>query len=403
METRPESSQCSRQGVAGILLAAGRSNRMGVGDKLLARVDGVPAIARSFSMFELSAAVCCIAAVTNASNRSSVSEALRAESSRKRVLITEGGDARRDSVRAGIEALDDNRCIADLVAVHDGARPLATVALLEAGMKSAEAVGAATPVVPITDSLKRVEHGLIAGTVARDGMFATQTPQVFRRDVLTTAHDVISSDVKDDAEIVELAGGLVSTFPGDAANIKLTTPPDIVLANVLIGGAGQPRQPNEVRYGVGYDVHKLVNGGPLRLGGADIEFDMHLEGHSDGDVLMHAIASAILGACKQGDLGSRFPSSDPQYFGMASSYFVRQGAELAADSGWRVGYIDSTVIAPRPRLSPHYDAMEEAIATAAGLKGSQVNVKSTTTDGLGSIGAGDGIGAQAVATVEKID
>lgn len=402
METRPESSQCSRQGAAGILLAAGRSNRMGVGDKLLAQVDGMPAIARSFSMFERSAAVCCVAVVTNPSNRSDISAALRPDSSRKRVLITEGGDARRDSVLAGIEALDDNDCVADLVAVHDGARPLADVALLEPGIRAAEAVGAATPVVPITDSLKRVEHGLITGTIARDGMFATQTPQVFKREVLKSAHEVVSSNVKDDAEIVELAGGMVSTFPGEAANIKLTTPPDIVLANVLVSGSGQPRQSNEVRYGVGYDVHKLANGGPLRLGGADIKFDMHLEGHSDGDVLMHAVASAILGASKQGDLGSRFPSSDPEYLGMASSYFVRRGVELAADSGWRVSYVDSTVIAARPRLTPHYDVMGEAIATAAGLEVSQVNVKSTTTDGLGSIGIGDGIAAQAVATVARI-
>ena len=388
--------------VAGILLAAGSSTRMGGSDKLLMHVAEVPAISRSFSVFEQSNAVCCIAVVTNSNNHSRISAALPSNSSGKRVLMAEGGEARRDSVMAGIDALDAGNCGAEMIAVHDGARPLATVSLLESGIKAAEVVGAATPVIPISDSLKRVEHGLVVATVDRDGLFATQTPQVFKREVLKSAHEAVSTDAKDDAEIVELAGGLVSTFPGDAANIKLTTPSDVVLANSLASGDSQPNQAQEVRYGVGYDMHQLTEGGPLRLGGTDIEFEWHLKGHSDGDVLMHAVASAILGACKQGDLGSRFPSSEPRYSGMDSSYFVRRSIELAADSGWSVSYVDSTVIAARPRMSPHYDAMVQRIASAASLAISQVNVKSTTTDGIGTIGSGEGIGAQAVATVIKI-
>ena len=388
---------CNR--LAGILLAAGSSTRMGGSDKLLMQVAGMPAIARSFSVFEQCNAVCCIAVVTNSNNHSRISGALPSNSSGKRVVMSDGGEARRDSVMAGIKALDANNCDAKMIAVHDGARPLATVSLLLSGMKAAEAVGAATPVIPISDSLKRVQHGLVVATVDRDGLFATQTPQVFKREVLKSAHEAVSSDVKDDAEIVELAGGLVSTFPGDAANIKLTTPSDVVLANSLASGDSRPNQTHEVRYGVGYDMHQLVEGGPLRLGGTEFEFDMHLKGHSDGDVLMHAVASAILGACRQGDLGSRFPSSDPRYSGMDSSYFVRRSTELAADSGWSVSYIDSTVIASRPRMSPHYDAMVQGIAGAAGLATSQVNVKSTTTDGIGGTGSGEGIGAQAVATI----
>ena len=395
-------TQRSCHRVAGILLAAGSSTRMGGSDKLLMHIAGVPAISRSFSVFEQCNAVCCIAVVTNSNNNSRISATLPSNSPGKRVLMAEGGEARRDSVVAGIKALDADNCGAEMLAVHDGARPLATSSLLLSGMKAAEVAGAATPVIPISDSLKRVEHGLIVATLERDGLFATQTPQVFKREVLKSAHEAVSSDGKDDAEIVELAGGLVSTFPGDAANIKLTTPPDVVLANSLASGDSQPIQAQEVRYGVGFDMHQLVEGGPLRLGGTEIEFEMHLKGHSDGDVLMHAVASAILGAAKQGDLGSRFPSADPRYSGMDSSYFVRRSTELAADSGWSLSYIDSTVIAARPRISPHYDAMVQGIATAAGLAISQVNVKSTTTDGVGGIGSGKGIGAQAVATVIKV-
>ena len=395
-------TQKSCHRAAGILLAAGSSTRMGGSDKLLMHIAGVPAISRSFSVFEQCNGVCCIAVVTNTNNHSRISATLPSNSSGKRVLMTEGGEARRNSVVAGIKALDAGNCGAEMIAVHDGARPLATSSLLLTGMTAAEVVGAATPVIPISDSLKRVEHGLIVATVERDGLFATQTPQVFKREVLKSAHEAVSTDGKDDAEMVELAGGLVSTFPGDAANIKLTTPPDVVLANSLASGDTRPNQANEVRYGAGFDMHQLVEGGPLRLGGTEIEFEMHLKGHSDGDVLMHAVASAILGACKQGDLGSRFPSSDPRYSGMDSSYFVRRSMELAADSGWSISYIDSTVIAARPRISPHYDAMVQGIATAAGLAISQVNVKSTTTDGIGGIGSGEGIGAQAVATVIKV-
>lgn len=402
METRLQAAQKSCQRVAGILLAAGSSTRMQQGDKLLMQIGRMPASARSFAMFEQCDALCCVAVVTNPLNRSAILAALNPDASQKKVITTEGGNTRKESVLAGISVLDANGCLAELLAVHDGARPLADVSLLDSGIKSAAAVGAAAPVIPISDSLKRVQHGLITATIDRDGLFATQTPQVFKREVLKSAHEAVTSDVKDDAEVVELAGGLVSTFPGNPQNIKLTTTSDVVLANALISRDGLAQHSQDVRYGVGFDMHKLAKPGPLRLGGVDIDFDMRLEGHSDGDVLMHAIASAILGAAKQGDLGSRFPSSDSRFSGMDSSYFVQRSTELAADSGWSVTYIDSTVIAARPRISPHYDAMVDRISDAAGLAISKVNVKSTTTDGVGNLGSGEGIGAQAVATVTKL-
>ena len=385
--------------MAGILLAAGQSNRMRGVDKLRQHIGGVTAIERSFGMFIESADVCCVAVVLSESNSEHVSRIIDGanESLCVNVTYADGGLRRQDSVLSGLRALRQASCAAEFVAVHDGARPLASTALLAAGVELAGHVGAAVPVLPLADSVKRVEHRMVTATVDRASLYVSQTPQVFKMEVLLSAHQTVDEDVTDDAAMVELAGGLVATFPGDAANIKLTTRADLAVANALLGGVGQ----KDSRHGVGYDVHKLVMPGPLVLGGVEIEFGMHLEGHSDGDVLMHAIASAILGAANQGDMGSNFPSSDPSLAGLDSSYFVRRSVELAARAGWRVDYIDSVVIAERPRIAPHYAAMADRITEAAGLRSGQANVKSTSTDGVGCIGSGEGIGALAVATVAR--
>lgn len=388
------------QRVAGVLLAAGRSDRMGGVDKLLQDIGGVPAIQRSFAMFADSCDVCCVAVVVSESGAGRVSRIIDAasESATVNVMYVTGGSRRQDSVLNGLRALRNASCGAECVAVHDGARPLARAELLEAGAELAARIGAAVPVLPLADSVKRVEHRLVTKTVDRASLYVTQTPQVFKMEVLLAAHESVNADVTDDAAIVELAGGLVITFPGDPENIKLTTPADLTIANSFLGNA----KPREVRHGIGYDVHKLVPPGPLVLGGVEIEFGMHLEGHSDGDVLMHAVASAILGAAKQGDMGSNFASTDASLAGMDSTYFVRRSVELAQNAGLRVDFLDAVVIAAKPRIAPHYARMVERIAAAASLETDRVNVKSTSTDGVGGIGSGEGIGAQAVATVSRL-
>ena len=385
--------------VAGVLLAAGRSSRMCGVDKLLQQVGGVTAVERAFGMFLDSRDVCCVAVVVGETSAEGVSRVIDSatQSAGVNVLYATGGTRRQDSVLSGLETLRNSSCDAEFVAVHDGARPLAGAVLLESGVQVAASVGAAVPVLPLADSVKRVEHRMVTATVDREGLHVTQTPQVFKMEVLLAAHQSVDEDVTDDAAMVELAGGLVGTFPGDPANIKLTRPGDITVANSFLGTAG----PGESRNGIGYDVHRLVSPGPLVLGGVEIEFGMHLEGHSDGDVLMHAIASAILGAAKQGDMGSNFPSTDPSLAGFDSSYFVKRSVELATSAGWRVEYVDAVVVAAEPRIAPHYVRMIERIAAATGLETDKVNVKSTSTDGVGGIGAGEGIGAQAVATVAR--
>lgn len=385
--------------VAGVLLAAGRSNRMGGVDKLLQDIGGVSAVERAFGMFLDSPDVCCVAVVMGGTGAGGVSGVIESasESACVNVVYANGGIRRQDSVVSGLRELRKSSCDAEFVAVHDGARPLARVALLQTGLEVAAKVGAAVPVLPLADSVKRVENRIVTATVDRESLHATQTPQVFRMEVLLAAHESVAEDVTDDAEIVELAGGLVGTFPGDPANIKLTTPADLMVANAFLGVVG----PRETRSGIGYDVHRLVPPGPLLLGGVEIEFGMHLEGHSDGDVLMHVVASAILGATKQGDMGSNFPSSDTGLAGLDSSYFVRRSVEIAKSAGWSVEYIDAVVIAAAPRIAPHYGGMVERIAVAAGLTADRVSVKSTSTDGVGGIGSGEGVGAQAVATVAR--
>ncbi len=389
--------RCQR--VAGVLLAAGRSHRMGGVDKLFQEVGGVSAVERAFGMFLDSPDVCCVAVVMGGTGAGGVSGVIESasDSAGVNVLYATGGVRRQDSVVSGLRELRRSSCDAEFVAVHDAARPLASAALLESGVEVAAKVGAAVPVLPLADSVKRVENRIVTSTVDRESLHATQTPQVFRMEVLLAAHESVDEDVTDDAEIVELAGGLVGTFPGDPANIKLTTPADLIVANAFLGAVG----PRESRSGIGYDVHRLVPPGPLLLGGVEIEFGMHLEGHSDGDVLMHVVAGAILGATKQGDMGSNFPSSDTRLAGLDSSYFVRRSVEIAKRAGWSVEYIDAVVIAAAPRIAPHYGGMVERIAVAAGLTADRVSVKSTSTDGVGGIGSGEGVGAQAVATVAR--
>lgn len=385
--------------VAGVLLAAGQSHRMSGIDKLLQDIGGITAIERAFGVFTGSDQVCCAAVVVSESGAKKVSRIIdvASQSACVKVIYATGGARRQDSVMRGLLALRRASCDAEFVAVHDGARPLATAALLDSGVDLAAQVGAAVPVLPLTDSVKRVEHRMVTASVDRAGLYITQTPQVFRMEVLSAAHESVDDDVTDDAAMVELAGGLVATIPGDPSNIKLTTPADLAVANSLLGSVGR----RATRHGIGYDVHKLVVPGPLVLGGVEIEFGMRLEGHSDGDVLMHAVASAILGAAKQGDMGSNFPSSDASLAGRDSTYFVRRSVELAESGGWSLEFIDAIVIAMQPRIAPYYSKMVERIASAAGLSPDKVNVKSTSTDGVGGIGNGEGIGAQAVVTMTR--
>jgi len=400
------SNAVNRLGV--IVVAAGRSSRMGGVDKQLLRLGGIPVILHSLRAFESFSSTSSIVLVMSEDNFAAGINVVEESGLSKIVDVVVGGERRQDSVKIGLDVLASNvNEIPEFVAVHDGARPFVDHELIERGMSTARAIGAGIAAVPVKDTIKVAPHKIITDTLDRSELWAIQTPQIFRYDVLNTAHDVVRDDVTDDASMVESSGGIVATFSGSDENIKITTPKDLHLASLILeqrlgqsslSGSG----PSGSIFGIGFDGHRLVVGGPLRLGGVDIDFGYHLDGHSDGDVLLHSIASAILGAANLGDLGGQFPSSDERYINFDSTKFIAESARKALLDGWLVEHVDATIIAQRPKLAAEALSMAAKIGEIDGLDNSTINIKITSTDSVGSIGAGDGIAAQAIATLISI-
>lgn len=385
-----------------IIVAAGESRRMKGIDKLTMPLDGEPVLLHSLNIFQNSELVNHVAIVTKPSSKTdAVQNMLQSQSYAKDTTIVSGGRRRQDSVKSGIDALIKKGSDTSFITVHDAARPFINEDILHRGLITANKVGAAIPVLPMKDTVKQIRNGLVISTPNRAELYSVQTPQIFKREVLTAAHSAIKEDVTDDASMVERAGGLVAAFEGESDNIKITTPADILIAEAIARSrSNTSTQPMKYRYGIGFDAHRLVPEGPLVLGGVNIEFDMHLEGHSDGDVLMHSVASAVLGAARLGDMGVNFPSSDARYADVESSLFVKTAVQMAHETGWEVDFVDATVIAQCPRLSGFRTEFESHIAKALGVDESKVNVKITSTDRIGIIGAGEGIAAEAIATLK---
>jgi 2-C-methyl-D-erythritol 4-phosphate cytidylyltransferase / 2-C-methyl-D-erythritol 2,4-cyclodiphosphate synthase len=287
------------------------------------------------------------------------------------------------------------------VVIHDGARPLAEPELFDRCAAAAAESGAAIAATPVADTLKRVAEGAIAGTVDRAGLWAAQTPQAFRLESLRRAMAANSGEtVTDEARLCEVAGLPVSVVPASPANLKVTHAEDIPVADALLRARhGSPPRVGPVRTGIGYDAHRFASGRRLVLGGVEIAHDRGLEGHSDADVLLHAIADAVLGAASLGDIGQHFPPSDERFRDADSQYLLREVARLAREAGWAPGNIDATVLAEAPRIGPHVPLMRERIASCLGLSPGAVSVKATTNEGMGSIGRGEGIAALATATL----
>jgi 2-C-methyl-D-erythritol 4-phosphate cytidylyltransferase/2-C-methyl-D-erythritol 2,4-cyclodiphosphate synthase len=394
-----------RMGV--VVVAAGRSSRMEGVDKQVTLLGGEAVISHSLRVFEEFADVGSIVLVMSADNLEAGKAAVEAGGFSKVVDVVAGGERRQDSVKIGLDLIAAHTDgTPEFIAIHDGARPFIDAEMITRGLVTAQKIGAAIAAVPVKDTIKTAPHRVVTDTPDRSGMWAIQTPQIFRFDVLKTAHEMTNEDVTDDASMVELVGGMVAVFTGSNDNIKLTTPEDIELAsliydrrNVDYKSASGGIAVEGSRFGIGFDGHGLVDGGPLRLGGIDIEFHQRLDGHSDGDVLFHAIASAILGAAGLGDLGGRYPSSDERYAGFDSTQFIAESARLALQAGWLVSHLDATVIAQRPRLASSTPKMAAKIDKINGLEATSINVKVTSTDHVGAIGMGEGIAAQAVATL----
>jgi 2-C-methyl-D-erythritol 2,4-cyclodiphosphate synthase/2-C-methyl-D-erythritol 4-phosphate cytidylyltransferase len=311
--------------------------------------------------------------------------------------IVAGGERRQDSVAAGLAALPDGT---EVVLIHDGARPLAEPDLFDRCARAAAEHGAVIAAIPVADTLKRVEDQVIVGTVDRSGLWAAQTPQAFRLDILRAAMvETGGEDVTDEARICEAAGIPVTVVPASLANLKVTHPEDIAVADALLRARLGARSPVPVRTGIGYDAHRFAPGRRLVLGGVEIPHELGLEGHSDADVLLHAIADAILGAAALGDIGQHFPPSDERFRDADSQDLLREVVRLAHDAGWAVSNIDATLLAEAPRMAPHVPLMRERIAACLGIGADAVGVKATTNEGMGAIGRGEGICALAIAAL----
>ncbi|HEY8528373.1 MAG TPA: 2-C-methyl-D-erythritol 4-phosphate cytidylyltransferase [Paenibacillaceae bacterium] len=379
-----------------VIVAAGSGRRMGAREnKVFLPLGGKPILAHALAAFEACAAVESVVVVAAPGERERAAAVCEEAGCRKVSAIVEGGAERQDSVRAGLAALDT-----DGVLVHDAARPLVTPEKIDACRRSAEECGAAALAVPVHDTIKVTdEHGWIVATPDRRTLWAVQTPQAFRREELAEAHRLALADgfrATDDAMLLERLGRRVAVVEGDYANVKITTPEDLELAERLLMRRGSVRKPDAVRIGQGFDVHRLTEGRPCIIGGVRIPHGKGLLGHSDADVLLHAIADAILGALALGDIGRHFPDTDPAYAGADSMMLLARVWALARERGYRLGNVDATIIAQEPKMAPHIPAMRANIARVLECGEQRVSVKATTSERLGFTGRGEGIAAQAV-------
>lgn len=384
--------------VSAVLVAAGSSTRMGF-DKLSFDLGGETVLHRSIRAFEQCPLVSEIVLVAG-KNRDFVVQQVK--DCTKPVQIVAGGATRAESAKNGVLAANG-----EIVAVHDAARPFVSAAVIEAALTAAARCGAAAPAVPVKDTVKTAVRGdgktvpencRVEATPDRSTLYAVQTPQCFDRAAYLEALDELDVEkarlVTDDCSLFELTGRPVQLTQGDYANLKITTREDLPRP--------AEREEHKMRIGHGYDVHRLVEGRKLILGGVDVPFEKGLLGHSDADVLAHAVMDAVLGAAALGDIGQHFPDNDPEYSGADSLKLARRVAEIIREHGWRIENIDATLLCQRPKLAPHIPAMRRNLADAFGLPVDAVSVKATTEEHLGFTGEGLGIAAHAVALIEAL-
>ncbi|AQR73098.1 bifunctional 2-C-methyl-D-erythritol 4-phosphate cytidylyltransferase/2-C-methyl-D-erythritol 2,4-cyclodiphosphate synthase [Sphingomonas sp. LM7] len=369
---------------AALIVAAGQGTRAGsIVPKQFARVAGKPMLAHSFAALSSHLAIDQVIVVIGEGQEGALREGLGD------VPFVIGGATRRESVRNGLDAID-----ADQVLIHDAARPFLSHAVIDALLTALETLEGALPALPVADTLAR--GGEVLGeTVPRDDLVRVQTPQAFHMTTIREAHQAWPTDreATDDAQMVRALGRDVALVPGDIALEKITHPADFAAAEARYAAAMQ------VRTAQGFDVHRFAEGEELWLGGVLVPHSRGLSGHSDADVALHAITDALLGTIGAGDIGMHFPPSDPQWRGQRSARFLEHAAALLAGDGGIINFIDLTIICEAPKIGPHRDRIRANIAEILGLPVSRISVKATTTERLGFTGRGEGMAAQAIATV----
>jgi len=393
-----------------VIVAAGASSRMGGIDKLAADLAGLPVLARAIAPFAAMPEVDRIVVVTAADRVEGLRNAPWLPGRVSGVVA--GGARRQESVAAGVRWLTGSEGTAaratdgqqpPVVLIHDGARPLVDEPLIRRVAATAREHGAAIPVVPIADTVKRIEDDRIVGTVDRSGLGTAQTPQAVRLDLLEAAYARFPPagppTWTDEAALLEACTITVHAVSGDPENLKVTTPADLGRAASILAVRDSTPGP---RVGLGIDSHPFGPGEPLVLGGVAFDGVARLDGHSDGDVVLHAIADALLGAAALGDLGRLFPAGPETPRGIAGSVLIAAVVAKVRSAGLRPTSVDATIVAARPRLGVRLDAIRASVADLLGLPESHVSIKASTGNLDGMEGAGRGISASAIATLEPL-
>jgi 2-C-methyl-D-erythritol 4-phosphate cytidylyltransferase/2-C-methyl-D-erythritol 2,4-cyclodiphosphate synthase len=388
--------------IAAIVAAGGRGARLGAGvPKQLLTIGGESILRRSVRLFAEHERIDEIVVVLPADLAAEVPADLGGLG--KPLTVVAGGARRQDSVRHGFDAV---RGRADLVVIHDAARPFASAGLISRTIDAAAESGAALAALGASDTVKLTREIAGAGpvvverTVPRERVYLAQTPQAFRADVLAAAIDAGRGETMatDEAALAEAAGYSVTIVAGEPTNLKITTMTDLTAAQAL---AGEERPAARTRIGTGYDLHRLAEGRPLILGGVTVPAEKGLAGHSDADVLAHAITDAILGAIARGDIGRHFPDTDPQWKGASSMAMLGHAVSLASEAGYVVVNVDAVVIAERPKLAPHLDRIRASLAGVLGVGMAQVSVKGKTNEGVDAVGRGEAMAVHAVVLVAE--
>jgi len=374
---------------AAVIVAAGSSTRMGC-PKLLLPLCGKPVLWHTLKAFDR-AAVSQIVVVGREEDRSLLET--WCETLRTPCAITAGGETRQKSVANGMALVDPK---ATLVAIADGARPLVDPKDIDRTIETAAVCRAAALAVRVKDTIKQASpDNVITATPDRATLWQVQTPQVFDVTLYRRAMQAAVEngwDLTDDCQLVERLGASVTLVEGSYENLKITTPEDLPAARAILNTRGV----GGMRIGHGYDVHRFADNRRLILGGVEIAFEKGLLGHSDADVLTHAVMDALCGAAKLGDIGGLFPDTDPAYKDADSVQLLRHVAKLVKEKGFAIGNIDATVLCQRPKLKPHIPAMQSILAQALGIDEADINIKATTEEGLGFTGAMEGMAAHAV-------
>ena len=384
--------------VTAIIAAGGRGQRFGgTQPKQLLAVAGRTLLERSVAAFLTHPAIHEVVVALPRDVADAPPPYLRAPA--KPLRLVAGGVRRQESVAKAFDAASK---LSDMIVIHDAARPFVSADLISRTIAAAAESGAALAAMQAQDTVKQVDRLFVKTTLPRESIFLAQTPQAFRRNVLRDALALGSRGVEatDEAALAEQAGHPIRVVEGETSNIKITTADDLVVAEAI--ARGRAGSQTAFRIGSGYDLHRLVEGRPLVLGGVTIPFDRGLQGHSDADAVCHAITDAVLGAAAAGDIGGHFPDSDPQWRGASSVDLLRRAVAIVRERGFAVGNVDVVVIAERPRLSPYIDAMRATIAGIFEIAPGRVSIKGKTNEGIGELGRGEAIAVHAVALLAQL-